>query len=205
MTQLLFTNARVFDGSDAECLEGRSVLVEDGRTRDVSDRPIAGSGARVLDVAGRTLMPGLIDAHMHAYACDVSVAKIEAAGAAYRTAYAVRMLGNLLDCGFTTARDVGGGDNSLARAIADRLIRAPRYFHAGKALSMTGGHGDLRPPEESSSCACGLTNTFCHVVDGVDACVRAAREELRQGAHCIKIMGSGGVASPSDPIWMNQF
>jgi imidazolonepropionase-like amidohydrolase len=208
MTQLLFTGARVFDGRDV--LDGaRSVLVEDDRIREVSDRPIRAPDARVLDVAGRTLMPGLIDAHMHATACDVNIARVDGAGAAYRTAYAARMLGHLLDCGFTSARDVGGGDLSLARAIGDGLIRAPRYFYAGKALSMTGGHGDLRPPEHSAPdgapCACGPSNAFCHIADGVDACLRAAREELRKGAHCIKIMGSGGVASPSDPIWMNQY
>ncbi|MEO6462343.1 MAG: amidohydrolase family protein, partial [Candidatus Eisenbacteria bacterium] len=71
------------------------------------------------------------------------------------------------------------------------------------------GHGDFRPleeaPREDGSCACGVVNSFCRLADGVDACVRGAREELRQGAHCIKIMGSGGVASPTDPIWMNQY
>jgi imidazolonepropionase-like amidohydrolase len=206
---LLFRNARVFDGTSADCAEGMQVLVADGLIREVSERPIVADGARVIDVAGRTLMPGLIDAHMHAYASDVAVARIEAQGPAYRTAHAVRMLGHALDCGFTTVRDIGGGDHSLSRAIADRLIRAPRYFYSGKALSMTGGHGDFRPvdqpPHGDGACACGTVNAFCHVVDGVDACVRAAREELRQGAHCIKIMGSGGVASPTDPIWMNQY
>jgi imidazolonepropionase-like amidohydrolase len=209
LSSLLFTNARVFDGTNAECAEGMSVLVADGRIREVSDRPLRAAGARVLDVGGRTLMPGLIDAHVHAFASDVSVQRIEAHGAAYRTAHAVRMLGNALDSGFTTVRDVGGGNHSLARAIADGLIRAPRYFYAGKILSMTGGHGDMRPIEQEaddvSGCACGLVNTFCRLADGVDACIRGAREELRTGAHCIKIMGSGGVASPTDPIWMNQY
>ena len=210
MTPLLFTNARVFDGVSAECAEGMQVLVAEGRIREVSGRPIkAPGGARAIDVAGRTLMPGLIDAHVHAYASDVSVQKIESQGPAYRTAHAVRMLGHALDCGFTTVRDIGGGDYSLSRAIADGLLRAPRYFYSGKVLSMTGGHGDMRPieepPRDDESCACGGTNTFARMADGVDACIRGAREELRQGAHCIKIMGSGGVASPTDPIWMNQY
>jgi imidazolonepropionase-like amidohydrolase len=209
MTPLLFTNARVFDGTNAECAKGMQVLVADGRIRDVSGRPIAASGARVLDVAGRTLMPGLIDAHVHAYASDVAVQRIEAQGAAYRSAHAVRMLSHALDCGFTTVRDIAGGDHSLARALGEGLVRGPRYFYSGKALSMTGGHGDFRPVEEPArdglACACGLTNTFSRVADGVDACLRGVREELRQGAHCIKIMGSGGVASPTDPIWMNQY
>ena len=207
MTQLLFTNARVFDGQGADCPEGMSVLVADGLIQEVSAKPIRATGAQVLDVSGRTLMPGMIDAHVHAFASDVSVQKIEALGPAYRTAHAVRMLGHALDSGFTTVRDVGGGNYSLARAIADGLVRAPRFFYTGKVLSMTGGHGDFRQIEDEprEHCACGAPNSISHVADGVDACLRAAREELRQGAHCIKIMGSGGVASPTDPIWMNQY
>ena len=209
MTMLLFRNARVFDGKSAECPEGMSVLVEGDTICEVSDKPIAAKDARVIDVGGRTLMPGMIDAHMHAYASDVNMFKVEALGSAYRTAHAVKMLGFMLDCGFTTVRDVGGGDYSLAKAITDGLVRAPRYFYSGKVLSMTGGHGDMRRVEEApdykSMCSCGVFNSFCKVADGVDECLRATREELRQGAHCIKIMGSGGVASPTDPIWMNQY
>ena len=209
MTPLVLKNARIFDGHSAECAEGMSLRVADGLIHEVSDKPISGTGARVIDVGGRTVMPGLIDAHMHAYACDVSMQKVEALGEAYRTAHAVRMLGHALDCGFTTVRDVAGGDYSLARAIADGLVRAPRYFHAGRALSMTGGHGDFRLPDEKAHahelCACGAGNWGCRLADGVDACIHATRDELRQGAHCIKIMGSGGVISPTDPMWMNQF
>jgi imidazolonepropionase-like amidohydrolase len=209
MTMLLFRNARIFDGKSADCPEGMSVLVEGDLIREISDKPIAAKDARVIDVGGRTLMPGLIDAHMHAYASDVNMFRVEALGPAYRTAHGVRMLGFALDCGFTTVRDVGGGDYSLARAIADGLVRSPRYFYSGKVLSMTGGHGDMRRVEEAPDyralCSCGVFNSFCKVADGVDECTRATREELRQGAHCIKIMGSGGVASPTDPIWMNQY
>jgi imidazolonepropionase-like amidohydrolase len=118
------------------------------------------------------------------------------------------MLGFALDCGFTTVRDVGGGDYSLWRALEDRLIRGPRFLYSGKILSMTGGHGDMRQMSESGHnhfCACGHVNSFAVIADGVDDCIKAAREELRRGAHCIKIMASGGVASPTDPIWMNQY
>ena len=209
MTPLLFKNARIFDGTNAECPEGMYVLVSDGLIQEVSARPINAPRARVIDAARRTLMPGLIDAHLHAYCSDVSMQKIEAIGEPYRTAHAIRMLGHALDCGFTAVRDIGGGDYSLAKAIADGLVRAPRFFYAGKVLSMTGGHGDFRPLEQKSHhhelCSCGIVNWGCRVADGVDACIQAARDELRQGAHCIKIMGSGGVASPTDPIWMNQY
>ena len=212
MPQLLFRNARIFDGTSAECAEGMSVLVADGLIREISAQPLAAPSAQVIDVGGRTLMPGLIDAHVHAFASDVVVQKVEALGEAYRTAHAVRMLRHALSCGFTTVRDVGGGNYSLYRALADGLIDGPRYLYSGKILSMTGGHGVIRQVEErpryQALCACGdapLFNTFAVLADGVDACIRAAREELRQGAHCIKIMGSGGVASPTDPIWMNQY
>jgi len=209
MAQLLLINARLFDGVHAECAEGMGVLIEDGAIREVSDKPIKASAARVIDVGGRTLMPGLIDAHIHAVASDVSVQRVDSAGEPYRTAHAARMLGHALDCGFTTVRDIGGGDHSLWRAIEDGLIRAPRFLYAGKIISMTGGHGDFRQMTESRHnhgyCSCGDFNSICVIADGVDECIKATREELRRGAHCIKIMGSGGVASPTDPIWMNQY
>jgi imidazolonepropionase-like amidohydrolase len=208
-TQVLFENARIFDGFSADCAEGASVLVEGGTIREVSDRPIRAEGARRIDVAGKTLMPGLIDLHIHAYFSDFNVRVVDERDAPYRTAYAIRKLGHALDSGFTTVRDTGGGDYPLGAAIADGLIRAPRFFYAGKVLSMTGGHVDFRSPGQSQHthgyCSCGTMNFGGVVVDGVAECVKAAREELRRGAHCIKIVASGGVMSPTDPIWMNQF
>jgi imidazolonepropionase-like amidohydrolase len=209
MTQILLENARIFDGTSAECPTGMSVLVEGDVIREVSERPISAPEARRIDVAGKTLMPGLIDLHVHAYFSDLNAQVVDRRDAPYRTAHAARMLGHALDCGFTTVRDVGGGDFSLASALADGLIRGPRFFYAGKALSMTGGHADLRLAGESQHthgyCSCGATNFAGVVVDGVEECLKATREELRRGAHCIKIMASGGVMSPTDPIWMNQF
>jgi imidazolonepropionase-like amidohydrolase len=209
MTLTLFENARIFDGFSDQCADGMSVLVEGGLIREVSAKSIKASSARIINVKGRTLMPGLIDLHIHAYASDVNVQRIDLAGDPYRTAHAGRMLGHALDCGFTTVRDIAGGDWSLAQAIEDKLIRAPRFFYVGKALSMTGGHGDFRQMNEGRHthgyCSCGNTNALCVVADGVDECVKCVREELRRGAHCIKIMASGGVASPADPIWCNQY
>ena len=209
MSLIELRNARLFDGISDECPEGMSVLIENGTIREVADRPVKSADAQRIDLGGRTLMPGLIDAHVHAYASDVSVQKVDSAGEPYRTAHAIRMLGHALDCGFTTVRDIGGGDYSLWRAIEDQLIRAPRFFYAGRILTMTGGHGDFRQMTESRHnqgyCSCGDFNSVCVVADGVDECLKAVREELRRGAHCIKIMGSGGVTSPTDPIWMNQY
>ena len=209
MTQILFENARVFDGVNAACAEGMSVLVEGERIREVSERPIRAPGAQTINLAGRTLMPGLIDLHIHAYASDVNFQKVEISGSPYNTAHAVRMLGHALKCGFTSVRDVGGGDWSLAKSLREGLICGPRFFYAGKIVSMTGGHGDFRHMHESQHeqgfCACGAVSHFSVLADGVAECLKATREELRRGAHCIKIMGSGGVASPLDPIWMNQY
>lgn len=212
MMSVLLKNARVFDGLSEGCPEGMDVWVENGQIREVSETSLKhkmSANVHVIDVAGRTLMPGLIDAHVHAYFSDMNWQQTDNAGEAYRTAHAVRMLGHALDCGFTTVRDVGGGDFGLWRAIEDRLIRAPRFFYAGKILSMTGGHGDSRLMGESRHhegyCSCGDSNTTSLVADGVEACVKAAREQLRRGAHCIKIMASGGVVSPTDPVWMNQY
>jgi imidazolonepropionase-like amidohydrolase len=204
--QIIFRNARLFNGIDAECPDGIDVLVEDGLIREVSNHPVRSAAATVIDIGGRTLMPGLIDAHVHVYASDVNVQKVEAHGEAYRTAHAIRMLGHALQCGFTTVRDIGGGNFGLAQALADGLIRGPRFLYSGRILSMTGGHGDFRPAHEADApCACGAVNSLARVADGVDEVIHAARDELRRGAHCIKIMASGGVASPTDPIWMNQY
>jgi imidazolonepropionase-like amidohydrolase len=209
MGAILLRNARVFDGVNPDCPGGMEVLLEGGLIRDVSAKPLNVKDAQVIDVGGRTLMPGLIDAHIHAYGSDLNVQKIDLAGDPYRTAYAARMLGHALDCGFTTVRDVGGGDWSLWRAIEDRLIRAPRFLYVGKFISMTGGHGDFRQMGEHGHqhelCACGTSNAMSHIADGVAEVIKATREELRRGAHCIKIMCSGGVLSPTDPIWMNQY
>jgi len=108
VSAVLFRNARVFDGLNEECLEGEKVLVDNGLIREVSETPIKSPASTyALDIGGRTLMPGLIDAHVHVYFCDVNWQKVDAAGEAYRTAHAVRMLGFALDCGFTTVRDIG--------------------------------------------------------------------------------------------------
>lgn len=205
----ILENARVFDGFSAECPEGMSVAIEDGLIREVSDRRIEFASASRIDLGGRTLMPGMIDLHVHAYTSDLDLQRVDQLGHAHRTAHAVRLLGHALDCGFTSVRDIGGGDWSLWKALQDGLIRGPRFFYAGKILSMTGGHGDFRPihieGEGHSYCSCGGSNSLSVVANGVDECVAAAREQLRRGAHTIKIMGSGGVVSPTDPIWMNQY
>src|SRR5580692_541175 len=206
MNRTTFLNARIFDGVRGEYLDETVVVVEGDRIVAVDRTPGASISGDVVDVAGKTLMPGLIDAHCHVMGASLRVTDVETQPLTYVAGYASKMLGHALDCGFTTVRDVGGGDAGIARAVAEGLIRGPRVFFAGRALSMTGGHGDFRDPFSGvGSCGCSADGRVALVVDGEDAVRAAAREELRRGAHCIKIMLSGGVLSPTDPIWMDQF
>jgi imidazolonepropionase-like amidohydrolase len=199
-------NAKIFDGVHDEYIDDSVVVVEGDRIVAV-ERTTGNTGkGDVVDVDGKTLMPGLIDAHCHVLGSSLRVTDVETQPLTYVASYASKMLGHALNCGFTTVRDVGGGDAGIARAVADGLIIGPRVFFAGRALSMTGGHGDFRDPFSGvGACECSAEGRVALVVDGEDAVRAAAREELRRGAHCIKIMLSGGVLSPADPIWMDQF
>jgi imidazolonepropionase-like amidohydrolase len=206
---LLFINAALFDGVGPELRRGAQVLVAEGRIQEVSDLRIAApAGCEVIDLAGRTLMPGLIDAHVHIWATDLDILKLVTRRSEYLAAFAFRSLKAMLDRGFTTVRDAGGTDIAYVLALEDGLAVGPRLLHAGRFLSQTGGHGDMRRPGDFS-CACELREggaaRLGHIVDGADAVRKAVREELRQGAHQIKIMGSGGVASPADPLERLQF
>jgi imidazolonepropionase-like amidohydrolase len=206
MTSVLITNARIFDGVNADCPEGMQVLIEAGAIREVSDKPVQVNDAQVIDVKGRTLMPGLIDAHIHAYTPTFSVFENDHQPPSLLANHAGVILTGMLRRGFTTVRDAGGADRGLWLAIEQGVIKGPRLFYSGKAISQTGGHGDMRPLDHHEPCSCGAySGTLSMVADGVDGVRRAVREELRQGAHQIKIMASGGVVSPADPIWMNQF
>src|SRR5580704_12308492 len=206
MNRTTFINAKIFDGMRGDYLDESIVVVEADRIVEVSRTRGASTGGDTVDVGGKTLMPGLIDAHCHVLGASLKVTDIETQPLTYVAGYASKMLGHALDCGFTTVRDVGGGDAGIARAVAEGLIRGPRVFFAGRALSMTGGHGDFRDPFSGvGACGCSGEGRVALVVDGEDAVRTAAREELRRGAHCIKIMLSGGVLSPADPIWMDQF
>jgi imidazolonepropionase-like amidohydrolase len=120
-------------------------------------------------------------------------------------AHAARTMSRMLDRGFTTVRDASGADYGLADAQAEGLFRGPRLLFCGRALSQTGGHGDSRTRgtqvKDDHACCAGLGR----VADGVDAVRAAARDELRKGAHHIKVMASGGVASPTDRIDSTQY
>ncbi len=209
MAAIIFANCAVLDGTRSERREDHHVLVEGGQIREVSDRPISSATADTVDLKGRTLMPGLIDAHVHVIAVDQALARLSERPVSLVTLQAARVLEGMLQRGFTTIREAGGADGGLADAVEEGLVRGPRIFPSGQALSQTGGHGDLRPRTRSVSvvaCACCEGGAgLARIADGVAECRRAARDELRKGATQIKIMASGGVASPYDPVWNLQY
>lgn len=203
MTATLFRNARIFDGESPVLREGAEVLVADGLIRKISPRAAeANEQADVVDCGGRVLMPGLIDAHVHVYAAGLNFTRVAQSPFSYLAHFAARFMRASLDRGFTTLRDVGGADVGLASAMKDGLLEGvPRLSYAGRAISQTGGHGDFRPGDH---CVCHL-DTLTVIADGVDAVRRAVREELRRGASHIKLMASGGIASPTDPLERCQY
>jgi imidazolonepropionase-like amidohydrolase len=207
MGAVIFANCTVIDGTRRERREDHHVLVEGELIREVSDRPINSATAETIDLKGRTLMPGLIDAHVHVLAVDAALARLADRPVTLLTLQAAKVLEGMLQRGFTTIRDAGGADGGLAEAVEQGLVRGPRLFPSGSALSQTGGHGDTRPrtqPVETCACCAGGA-ALSRIADGVAECRRAARDELRKGATQIKILASGGVASPYDPIWNLQY
>jgi len=204
MSSLLFKNGLIFDGHSPDLLADRYVRVEDGRISSISDVPPGEPADQVVDLAGKVLMPGLIDCHFHAYACEVNFVELESLPATYVAQRGRYLAEGALQRGFTTIRDAGGADYGLWRAIEEGYVNGPRLFYSGRALSQTGGHADVRA-QHVEPCNCALFGNLGEIVDGVDALRKVVRESLRQGAHQIKLMVSGGVASPTDPIWMLQF
>jgi imidazolonepropionase-like amidohydrolase len=207
VSQILFENAALLDPAAGELRPGTQLLVEADRIAEVSEQPIRAADAQRIDVDGRTLMPGLIDAHVHATITTLNLAAMQGRPVTLVAHEAGRVLEAMLRRGFTSVRDAGGADWGLAEAVRRGLIRGPRLFFSGRVLSQTGGHGDFQPRSDAPNlCGCQIhSNGFAHVADGVPAVRKAAREELRRGASQVKIMASGGVASPADPIWNLQY
>jgi imidazolonepropionase-like amidohydrolase len=203
----ILKNAVLVDGTSAERRGPYDVTIEDGLIREVGERLVA-SGATVVELGGRTLMPGLTDAHVHIVANSLSLSAIDELPPSIVALSAGQSLKGMLMRGFTTVRDAGGADWGYASAVETGLVPGPRLLTSGRALSQTGGHGDLRSrhPDSGMGCACaGRAPIFARIADGVPAVRQAARDELRLGAAQIKIMASGGVASPADPVWMLQY
>jgi len=200
---LLLRNGRLLDVVAGDYTEG-DLLAVDGRIAEAGPGLTAPAGAEVRDLRGAFVLPGLIDAHVHVTAFTADLASLAETSPFYLAAHVAKIMSGMLDRGFTTVRDVAGGDYGTAAAQAEGLIRGPRLFFGGRALSQTGGHGDSRGPgryviDEHA------TGADCRIADGVDAVRAAARDELRKGSHHIKVMASGGVASPTDRIDSVQY
>lgn len=206
MSLVLFEGVNLFDGVSPEVKGSMSVLVNGNSIAEVSAQPIKSAGAERVDGRGKTLMPGLIDNHVHIYIESLKIGPPDPP-MTYKAQYAQKFMRHILSCGFTTIRDVAGGDHGMAMALRDGFFEGPRFFYGGLCLSQTGGHGDPRPMHQGLSLYdCGAEHNFFAVIaDGVDQCIKAVREELRKGADHIKIMASGGVVSPSDPLERCQF
>ena len=207
ITTIVFHNGLLVDGSGPEPIGPVDVLIENGRVTEVSETRIKAANAAEYDLAGRAIMPGFIDLHMHPFLTDMNLMKLEDTPVSLVTAQASVVLNRLLDRGFTTIRDAAGGDWGLKQAVDDGLIAGPRLFISGRAISQTGGHGDFRRrTDDSVMCSCSSAlHLTTRIADGVDQVRHAVRDELRKGADQIKIMVSGGVSSPFDPLEGCQF
>jgi imidazolonepropionase-like amidohydrolase len=204
MSGLLLRHARVLDVAAGAYRDDHDVLMRDGRIVAVG-RGLVAEDVPAADLSGRTVLPGFIDSHVHLLAVTADLAALHTSSPMYVAAQAAGVMREMLARGFTTVRDNAGADYGLAQAQADGLLAGPRVFFCGRALSQTGGHGDTRRRgqqviDEHPGCP-----VLTRVADGVDAVRRAAREELRLGAHHLKIMASGGVASPTDEIDATQY
>ncbi|HEV8307503.1 MAG TPA: amidohydrolase family protein [Methylomirabilota bacterium] len=207
MSVILFRNAKLLDPTRSELTDEASVLVEGDRIREVSSRPLAASSATVIDCGGRTLMPGLIDCHVHVFLSEVNIRYLEAVPLTLMTARAAPLMRAMLDRGFTTVRDTGGADWGIREAVALGHLAGPRLFVGGRAIGQTSGHSDARRRTDvGASChTCNAMAFTLAIADGVTEVRRTVREQLRQGADHIKIMVSGGVASPYDPLDSLQY
>ena len=212
MSDLLISGATLLDLASGTLRDHTTVHVRGDRVLAVTDdaeataQPLPVDVHRV-DARGLVLMPGLIDAHVHAALTTLDFGALAQRPPTRVGIESKQVLEGMLRRGFTTVRDAGGLDRGMQEALEAGLVRGPRVLRSGRVLSQTGGHGDTRPPGDAHHlCACHIESTsFAHVADGPDAVRRAVREELKDGAHQVKVMAGGGVATPRDPIDMVQY
>jgi imidazolonepropionase-like amidohydrolase len=200
---LLIKNAKYLDVVAGEYRQG-DISVSDGVIQHVGEGQQC-AAYPVFDASNKYVLPGLIDCHVHLTAVTADLGALVDYSPSYVAFGTAKLMGEMLDRGFTTVRDAAGADFGIHDAQAEGLLRGPKVFFAGKALTQTGGHADVRSRGrqvfDSNYCCAGIGR----IADGVDAVRHAARDELRKGAHHIKIMAGGGVASPTDRIDSTQY
>ncbi|MCO5093170.1 amidohydrolase family protein [Bosea sp. (in: a-proteobacteria)] len=205
MDSYILFGGKFLDVDEGVLRDGVEVLVEGERIAQVSTRPIERTGIRRIDLAGRTLMPGLIDAHVHVVATLVDLAANAGLPSSLIALRTRKIMGDMLMRGFTTVRDLAGADLGLKLAVEEGLIDGPRLIICGKALSQTVGHCDYRARSDKRPLHLESLGALGRIADGVDEVRRAAREEIKAGADFVKIMANGGVSSPNDPIHVLQY
>ena len=204
----LFKNLSLLDPNWKEARGGYEVLVEGDIIKEVSPKTIKASKATVINCGKRTLTPGLIDCHVHTHHSEVYMNRMEAIPLTLMMARSAGRLKRMIDRGFTTVRDAGGADWGTKTAVETGLIPGPRLFISCRSIGPTGGHNDRnrRTDIAGPPCLCCNGMVFIRAIaDGPDAVRKAAREQMRQGADQVKLMVSGGVASPHDPLESIQF
>jgi imidazolonepropionase-like amidohydrolase len=204
---MLLKNATLLDVNH-KMTPGYSVLIVDNKIKRVADGEIkVDDNVQIIDVQGKTLMPGLIDAHIHLGIPSMTFSEVSAEPISYKSIYAAKMAELMIKQGFTTVRDACGIDVGINKAIERGLIKGPRTFFADKMITKTGGHGDCRHQHEiMDTCGCHALPGECHIVaDGVAAVRKATREVLRRGAHQIKIATSGGVITERNSVHAAAF
>ena len=212
---VLFENVRIFDGTSARLSAPSNVLVVGNLIQSVSSQAIAPpTGAAVTRIpgGGRTLMPGLIDNHVHIALSTTSQADLlsPATTAEVLQARATAEAGDMLMRGFTSVRDMGGPLLTARPAIDKGELPGPRIYASGAMISQTSGHGDSRLPQERSRRFFGEVSKgeqlgANYIADGRDEVLTATRENLRAGATQIKVMAGGGAASAYDPLDVTQY
>lgn len=203
--RLLFKNATVLDPQEGLLEPDRSVLVVADTIVEVGGPLLSDSQAQTIDLRGLTLMPGLIDCHVRVLAVTADLAAQAEWSPNYVAARSSEVLRGMLDRGFTTVRDAAGADHGIAAAVEEHYFEGPHVIFGGKALSQTGGHGDMRGPCRVAIDPHWCCATLASICDGVSEVRRAVRDQIRRGAHHIKLMLSGGVASPTDRVDSVQY
>ncbi len=209
----LFQNVRIFDGKSTALSAPSNVLVRGNTIERISLTPItvdASANVRIIAAGGRVLMPGLIDAHWHSFMAATAMPLLTTASPSYLHILAAQQAEATLMRGFTTVRDMGGPVFGLKRAIDEGATKGPRIYPSGAMISQTSGHGDFRFPFELPRTPGGAlsqseTQGAAAIADSPDEVRLRAREQLRQGASQIKLMGGGGVSSQYNPIESTQF